>query len=595
MYAKCGMLTKARELLSLHGSSDPITWTALISGHVRKGQSLDALNIFNQMQQMGVSPDAVTYSSILKACASLKALKKGTEIHDEVIKEGLLRTNLIVANALVDMYVKCGALNTAEAVLEELPSRDVVSWSTLITGYVEHGHGERALECFGCMQCEGILANEVTFISVLRACGILGAIDKGKEIHSEISRQGMLKGNEKLGTALVDMYVKCGALVKATHVLNALPTRSVATWNVIITGYIEAGQCDQAVFYFDLMQKKGFCPNAITYTCILKVCGVMRDVEKGKMIHNKIQEQGWLDYHVPLRSALVDMYAKCGDLVNARSVFEALPARDIVSWGALIAGYVQEGEGQDALDCFNEMESEGHVANAVTFSCALKACGITGALEKGEQIHREISKQKILGNDVVLGNSLVDMYAKCGALVKAQEVFNELSLRNTVTWNALIAGYTKHGLGKQALSCFDQMLHDGVSPDVVTLSCVLNACNHLGLVEECFVYFRIIVREYRVTPVVEHYSCMVDLFGRTGCLEKAACLIQDMPSSDCPVLWRTLLGACQKWSDINVGKWAFQQALQSDECDGAAHILMASIYAGAGLQENAREIESRIS
>ncbi|MCO5608503.1 hypothetical protein L7F22_062714 [Adiantum nelumboides] len=272
------------------------------------------------------------------------------------------------------------------------------------------------------------------------------------------------------------------------------------------------------------------------------------------------------------------------------------------------------------------MRSEGLIPNAITLSCTLKACGITQDVAMGQKIHNDIVSLRLLRKDAVLGSALVDMYAKCAALTKAQNVLDELGVLDVVSYNAMIAGYAQQGKYQEALGCFHRMQSEGFSPDAVswttliggyaqqglaeealnyfqwmqqegtspsaiTFVCVLNACSHSGLVAEGQMYFDSMRKKYGIVPNKEHFTCMVDLFGRARLFGKAMRVIKEMPSSDYPPVWLALLGACHKWENVELGRLAFERALQLDEYDGAAYNLIRNIYASAGMQEEAQKIE----
>ncbi|KAI5083561.1 hypothetical protein GOP47_0003304 [Adiantum capillus-veneris] len=564
MYAKCGALIKAQEVLETQSADTVFSWNALISGYVQLGQAEQALGCFDSMQQKGLSPDSVTFLCILKACANLGAADKGEQIHNEIINEGLLEHNVMLGNALVDMYAKCGALEKAREVLEELPVRDMVSWSTLIAGYVDHDKGEQALDCFEQMKKEGFLPNAVSLLCILKACGSIGAIDKGEKFHDEIARMGLLGNDISFSTAVVDMYAKCGALSKAQQVLEELPHRTVVAWNALISGYVQHNQSEQAVRCVERMQSEGLSPDVVTFLCVLKVCGTLGALDKGEAVHDEIVKQDLLKKSILLGNALVDTYAKCGACVKAQQVFEELSTRDVVTWSALIGGYARQGQGEQALSCFEKMQHEGLTPNLVTFLSVLKACGSIGAAEKGEQIYNEIARQGFLGN-YMIGSALVDMYVKCGALAKAHSVLAELPTQNVASWNALIAGCAEEGNVEQALSCFDWMQQRGFSPDAMTFSCILKACGSIGSTDNAQSYMLNMSTKYGIIPDIQHYTCMIDVFARAGHLNKAVRVIRKLPITDHPAaLWSTLLGACQKWGDLNVARWAFRNALLED-------------------------------
>ncbi|KAI5075041.1 hypothetical protein GOP47_0011002 [Adiantum capillus-veneris] len=628
MYAKCGALVRAQQVVDELRVRDVVSWTALITGYVQHGQGKEALCCFCRMRSEGLSPNAITYACILKACGITQEVDMGEQMHGEIVNKGLLENNVVLGSALVDMYAKCGVFSKARKVLDELPVRNVVSWSALIAGYVRQGQGEEALGCFQKMKSEGLSPDAITYACILKACGITQDANMGKQIHDEIASQGLLEKEIMVGSALVDMYAKCGAFTKAHKMLDELPVHDVVSWSALIARYAQEGKGQEALSCFQKMRSKGFSPNAITYACILKACGITQDIDMGKQIHDEIVSQGLLGKDVVLGSALVDMYAKCGVLAKAQNVLDKLPVRDAVTWSALIAGYAQQGHGHEALGCFKRMRSEGFSPDAVTYACVLKACGITQDVGMGEKIHEKIASQGLLKDYVKLGNALVDMYVKCGLLAKAQNIFDELPVRNVVSWsaliagyaqkgqaqealgcfqrmrsegispnlsswNALIGGYAQQGLAKETLGCFQWMQHEGVSPDAITFVNVLNACSHSGLLDEGHMYFDNMRETYGILPDKEHYTCMVDLFGRARLFDKATRVIKMMPSSDYPPVWSALLGACQKWGNVKLGRFAFDCAVQLDGSNATAYVLMTNIYAASGMQEEADTIEHR--
>ncbi|KAI5080131.1 hypothetical protein GOP47_0005610 [Adiantum capillus-veneris] len=626
VYAKCGALTKAREVLDGLPVRDAITWNALIAGYAQHGCGKEALGCFHRMRREGLSPNAVTYACTLKACGLTKDLHMGERIHDEIASQGLLEKAVVLRGALVDMYAKCAVLAKAQKVLDGLPVRNVITWNALIAGYAQNDYGKEALCCFHRMRREGLSPDAITYACTLKACGLLQDLHMGERIHDEIASQGLLERAVVLPGALVDMYAKCGALAKAQKVLDALSLRDVVSWNALIAGYAQHGCGKEALGCFHEMRREGLSPDAITYACTLKACGLMQDVDMGERIHYEIASQGLLEKAIVLGGALVDMYAKCGALSKAQKVIDGLSTRNVISWSALIAGYAQHGFGKEALGCFHQMRRDGLSPDAITYACTLKACGLTQDVDMGERIHEEIASQGLLEKAVVLGGSLIDMYAKCGALLKAQKVLDGLSSRNVVSWSALIAGYAQHGCGKEALGCFNQMRsegfspnevswsaliggyaqqglaeealncfrwmqQEGTSPNAITFASVLNACSHSGLLDEGQMLFDSMREKYGIIPDKEHYTCMVDLFGRARHFDKAMRVIEMMPSSDYPPIWSALLGACRKWENVELGRLAFERAIELDECNAAAYVLMSNIYAGAGMQEAAENIE----
>ncbi|KAI5083632.1 hypothetical protein GOP47_0003375 [Adiantum capillus-veneris] len=475
MYIKCGEPVRAQQVFEELPARDAVSWNTLIAGYTQQGQGQEAQGCFQQMQSEGLTPDAITYACILKACGSTQDDDMGIKIHADIVSQGMLQKDVVLGTALVDMYAKCGLPQKAQRVLEELRVRDIVSWSALIAGYVQQEQGQEALSCFQRMRSEGLSPDAITYACILKACASTQDADMGIQIHHDIVSQGMLQNNVVLGTALVDMYAKCGLLQKAQKVLEELRVWDAVSWSALIAGYAQQEQGQKALGCFQRMQSEGLSPDAITYACILKACGSMQDADMGIKIHADIVSQGLLQKNVVLGNALVDMYAKCDALQTAQKVLEELPIRNVVSWSALIAGYAQQEQGQKALGCFQRMQSEGLSPDAITYACILKACGSTQDADMGRKIHADIVSQGLLKKDVVLGNALVDMFAKCGALQKAQKVLEELPVRDVDSWNALIAGYAEQGQGEEALSCFQRMQSERVSPNSVTYTFILKA------------------------------------------------------------------------------------------------------------------------
>ena len=269
--------------------------------------------------------------------------------------------------------------------------------------------------------------------------------------------------------------MKCGSFAEACHAFGMLPIPNVVSGTVLISGYIEYGHGEEALGLLQEMKEAGICLNATTFVCGLKACSSTGDVDKGRELNVEIYKRGLLENDLILGNALLDMYATIGLLVDAQEVFDMLQVRDQITWNALISGYAEHGDGNQALICFEAMQNDGISPNAATFILCLRACGNIGAPEKGEKIHRQIIRRGLLEQDISLGNAIIDMYMKCGSIAMAQDVFKELPSRDVISWTTLIAGYVEHGFGKEALHCFAQFKYEGLSADPVMFACILKA------------------------------------------------------------------------------------------------------------------------
>lgn len=575
MYVKCGSLAQAQQVLDKLPIRNVVVWTALIAGYAEQGYGGKAIISLQEMRRDGVCPDDVTYICSIKACGSIGALDKGQELHADVTMKGM-EINVLISSTLVDMYAKCGSLPAAQVVFDKLPICNEVACTALIGGYTEHGHAEEALNCFEQMQQEGIPVDTVTFACSLKACGSIGAIKKGHKLHAQIMKRG-LQTDLIVSNSLIDMYGKSGALPEAQMVLDKLPFRNVVSWNALIAGYVEHEHGVEALSCFKRMQFEGINSDAATLSCLLKACGLIGEIEEGQEIHVEIVRKG-LATETVVGNALVDMYAKCGLFGRAWEVFEKLSVRDVVSWTALITGYAEYGSFVQALDCFNQMQHNGVPPDATTYLCILKACSGLGAVNKGQELHAGIVQSRIK-LDFKIGSSLVGMYAQCGWLQKAQEVFDTLPIHNVPLFNALITGYAQLGEVEKVFLHIGTMIAEGLQLNIATLVSIFNVCSHAGLVDKGKVYLVNMSKYYGIIPALAHYNCVIDILCRAGGVDMAVVLIQKMPFHPGAVGWHGLLGACQRCCNGELGMQAFQYAVELDEKDSSAYISMLNILA----------------
>ncbi|KAI5058791.1 hypothetical protein GOP47_0026961 [Adiantum capillus-veneris] len=512
--------------------------------------------------------------ALVKDCTKERDLLKGSRLHADIARRGLLAKSIFIGSTIIDMYSKCGALSEAQGVLDELPVRDTVAWNALIAGYAQHNRCEDALNRYMEMQHEGLFPDPVTFACIFKACGNVVASEKGEWIHAEVLKYDFLAKHLVVANALVDMYVKCGALAKGRQLFDEIPARDVVSWTALITGYCQHEHYQEALTCYERMQHEGLSPNAVTFASALKACASLKAVVKGQEIHCEIAAKGLLRQNIILDNALMAMYARCGALVQAREVFNGLCVRNVASWAGLIAGYCQHGHGNKAIFCFEQMKKEGFSPNAMTFSTILKVCGSVGAVEKGLEIHSEIARKGLIGNSTALGNALIDMYGKCGVLAKAQEVFDNLPVYDVVSWTALIAGYCEHGQGEEAVDCFEGMKQKGFSPDAITYSCLLKACSNIGETEKGQTYFETLSTRYGVIPSLQHVTKLVVLSAQQGHFDKMMELLKRMPCFDC---LSTVINACQQWGNAELGRLAFDNVMRSSERAAVSEVFISQI------------------
>lgn len=358
-------------------------------------------------------------------------------------------------------------------------------------------------------------------------------------------------------------------------------------WNALTRAYLRIGSPRSALRAATCMLAHGAAPDRYTFPLALKAAAHAEPPGSRLrlQLHAAATKRG-LALHPFTESALISGYAKAGDLGAARRVFEENPHRELGSWNAIINGISQAGEYKEALALFHELRRGGMVPDDLTMVSIVSACCALGDVGLAEQLHKCILQCQRSGRlDVTLSNALVDMYAKCGRTDLARRVFDRMPLRDVSSWTTMITALATHGEEQGALDMFDYMQREEVPPNRVTMLAVLSACAHGGLVDRGLGLLKEMEDgEIKVVPTVEHYGCMVDMLGRVGRVDDARALVeQRMPMEANVVIWGTLLGACEKHGNVNVGEWAARRLVDAQPWNDGVYVVLSNIYAAAGM------------
>ncbi|KAI5060749.1 hypothetical protein GOP47_0025169 [Adiantum capillus-veneris] len=603
MYAKCGKLDAALKAFNMLKARDVVTWTTLIAGFVDHGLGEKAADHLEEMQAQGVAMNAVTLSSSLKACATMGIPEKGRILHSKIVKKGF-ELDQVVGNALVDMYGKFGLLLEAQQAFEHLPWRTSISWNILIAGYSEQGLDKEALFVLRRFFLEGGCVDATSYISSLKACGNSEDLSMGCLLHCIIVQDGH-DTDSFIGNSLVDMYAKCHASIEAINVFTHLPSRSVIAWTACISVYLDQGLVKEALIAFENMQVEGISPDEVAYVFGLQACGIIGALGRGRVLHSQIVKHGF-ESVLAVCNTLIHMYDKSHSLLDAYHLFVQLPSRTSASWSALIAGYAENDLCGEALMLLEQMEQEGLCPNAAAFASTLRACGTLGMADKGQELHAEIVEKGLTlemsvesGEDakraasvVVIGNGLIDMYAKCKDLVSAQHVFDTMPKLSLETWNVLMVGYTRIGEDELVFNLFCRLKAERISMNGITFLSLLTACSHAGLIEKGERCYLSMSKEFGIGFTIDHHNCLIDLLGRAGQLSYAIKLLEEMPSQPNMSSWNTVLAACRKWGNVELARRALECAMRLDENHAAAFIAMYNIYANANMWTDAKRIKA---
>ncbi|XP_020680419.1 pentatricopeptide repeat-containing protein At4g21300 isoform X1 [Dendrobium catenatum] len=577
MHADNGYIEEARKVFDRMPERDCVLWNVMMDGYVRVGDANNALEIFEWMMSSGSRPNYVTFSCVLSLCASQAILSYGTLIHGLALKYGL-DLEISVANTLLAMYSKFRCLSDVNMLFNMMPKADLVTWNGMISGFVQNGLRDEALELFYKMQDAGIKPDSITLASFLPSFSDSANLKQGKEIHAYILRNNVCL-DLFLKSALIDIYCKCKEVGLANKVFNMTGTMDVAICSAMISGYILNGLSSDALLMFRRLLKAEIKPNAITLASILPACACLTALTLGKELHGYVLKNSF-EGRCYVASSLIDMYAKCGRLDIAHQIFRKISEKDTVAWNSMIANFNQNGQPEEVFNLFCQMSSEGIKYDAVTISSMLSACASLPALNYGKEIHGFMIRGAFT-TDLYAESCLIDMYAKCGELNIARCVFDSMIEKNEVSWNSIIAAYGAHGLLNDAVSLFQEMEKGGYLPDHITFLTLISACSHTGQIEEGFQFFSR-MKDYGIVARNEHYSCMVDLYARAGKLHEAFQFISNMPWKPDAGIWGALLGACQVHRNPELAELASKHLFELDPQNSGYYILMSNVHAVTG-------------
>jgi pentatricopeptide repeat protein len=489
MYVKCGSLKEAKEVFDSMEERDAGSWSIIISGYAKSGNASEAMRLFRGMESTSTEPDEVTYLSILNACAMAGDLEQSIEIHDRIKKSGASVSNF-TWNTLIDVYAKCGSLADARDLFAQIPERDAVTWNAMIVGLTKHGHHEDALSFHQRMLLEGIPPDTVSFVSVLNACTASeGCLEHGRRIHSQVAQSAADLVNVFVENALIDMYGKCGCLTTARKVFDEMRQRNVVSWNTLIAGYGRRGLDWEVLLLFErMMAGESVEADEFTYVSLLNACATMAMLEPGMRAHDEIVA-GSRELDVFVGNALIDMYAKCGRIMDAAKVLDRMPERSVVSWNTMLAGHAQHGHGHEALCLAHRMQREHVELNHVSFVGLLAACSHAGLVDEGRSCFvRMDSDLHDVPRAVEHYGCMVDLLGRAGLLHEAEKLLDGMPDRvatSVVLWRALLGACRIHGHVELALRVAERV--HGMDPDdcgaILLLSSIhtMSECSSQGM------------------------------------------------------------------------------------------------------------------
>ncbi|WCJ33913.1 Pentatricopeptide repeat (PPR) superfamily protein [Euphorbia peplus] len=409
------------------------------------------------------------------------------------------------------------------------------------------------------------------------------SLPSGLRLHAHIIKSGF-NGIPLVFHNLINFYSKNQLPLLSLRVFEESEPRSATTWSSVIASLAQNELPGLAIDYFRKMLVQNVQPDDHILPSVFKASAILGRSDIGKSVHGFVIKIAF-DFDVFVASSMIDMYAKCGEICNARNVFDQMPDRNIVSWSGMIYGYAQMGENEEALRLFKEALFQGLDVNDFTFSSVIRVCGNSTSLELGRQIHGLCLKTSFDSSSFV-GSSLISLYSSCGVIEEASRVFDEVPIKNLGMWNAILIACARHAHTKEAFGWFEKMKNAAMRPNYITFLGLLYACSHAGLIDKGRQYFEL-MKKYGIEPGAQHYSTLVDLLGRAGRLQEALEVIKGMSTKPTESVWGAFLTGCRLHGDTDLAAYAADKVFELGNVSSGMNVMLSNAYAAAGRYEDA--------
>lgn len=423
VYAKCGRVEDARKLFELLDKKDIVSWNTLISALSTFGNLTEVLNLFSRLRLNNLETDQQTFGSLVSAVAREGSIEVGRVVHGLIITSGF-ELDKHVGTSLVSLYSRCRKVDDAVQIFYQAEYKDVVFWTAMISGLIQNDSADNALRLFQKMLVSRMMPSSATMACVIAACAQLDSIKHGKSIHCYILRQRMTV-DIPMQNSLVSLYAKCGFLEQSCSIFSKMDERNVVSWNAIVSGYAQNGYLSKALLLFHEMRSANQLPDSITVVSLLQACASIGAYHQGKWIHSYVL-RSCLGPCIRIGTALVDMYAKCGNLDSSRKCFDIMPEHDSVSWTAIIAGYGSHGKGETALKMFSEFLQSGMAPNDVIFLSVLYACNHNGLVDSGMILFESMIHEHKIEPKIEHLACIVDLLCRAGRVQDAYNFYRKM-------------------------------------------------------------------------------------------------------------------------------------------------------------------------
>ncbi|KAJ8445148.1 hypothetical protein Cgig2_029520 [Carnegiea gigantea] len=549
MYANYGDLGYSERVFDTMNERDVVSWTALIVAYTSHGLVDEAIDTFSRMESDGINADLIAWNALVSGFARNGEIDLALRSLEEMQEIGLRPKN-------------GGRINYAENIFVGVKQKSTTIWNEMIAAYPNEGNAGARMELFNSTKEAGPKPDVITYNTILAAYARDGKKNEAYELLNEMFEVG-LRPNVVTFNILISGYQKSGLDHEVLKLLQAM-------------------QSPHSDSFVSQLMRKLIPPDHVTDSVVVNgALAASTDLglsRQGKELHGYVVRNN-LEYNVYVLSALVDMYSECCDMDSAAEVFWKTENRNTVMWNTTMAGYINKRKPYKAFGLFNMMQNEGLKPSPITFMILMPACGEIGALTLGKELHGCLLKCQFDRSSIHIGSALIDMFAKCGCIWEAKQVFDSQSVKVVIVWNSMILSFSAHRMIENALDLFAQMQMSGGMPDGRTFTALLSACALSGLVEEGWNYFSLMEHIYDIALTLEHYTCMVRILGSIGLLDEAVDFIKKMPFTPDACIWDTQAA----------------RALFELELDNASYyILLSNIYASTGLWDSSKSLRSLV-
>lgn len=572
-----------------------LLWNTLMRGFLTNGDARSVIQIYKNMNgRYGggggclSQPDNQTLNLAITACTKLSEFEIGNHISDDARTSGYA-SDLFVGTALVVFHCKAGELVVAREVFDGMSKKDEVAWNAMISGYSQFGWLRNAVILFNNMrQVHGLSPTETSPASLVSACADLKILRPGESLHGHMITTGF-DSKLVISNSLIKLYSKLNLINSAHKVFDGMPNRDAISWSTIISGYVEQGFSDIAIkFFFDMVSMNNkIVPTRPILLAILYACGDSGNWTLGRSIETKylnLKNDPVLE--TCLSAAVVYMHTKCGHAEFALKILDK--AHDVLVWNAAIRGCAELGQLNTSLLIILRMQIYGVNPDSVTFLILIPL----HSHQTGRAIHGFVSKKGFASNRLIM-NALIDMYSRSGDIKASCKVFDEIPIKDVISWSSLVKAYARNGEEDQALVLFNQMANESsMKPNHITLISILTACCHAGYVERGLEIYRSMEEKFGIKPSIEHLGCVIDLLCRSGRLSEATELLESDgdKSINSAVLWGSLLNGCRKSGNQSVGELAARHLFDLEPRNASNYMILAGIYTGIGKIDDAKAV-----